>query len=353
MYDWAHGQSDSLEGITHSICTLEFENHRPLYDWFIDQLEIFHPQQIEFARLNLSFTVMSKRKLLQLVEEKHVNGWDDPRMPTISGFRRRGYTPEAIRNFAERVGVAKRDNVIDLSLLEYSLREDLNKTAPRVMAVLHPLKVVITNYPENHVEEMEAVNNPEDESAGKRNVAFTKEIFIERDDFMENPPKKFFRLSPGNEVRLRYAYIIKCDEVIKDDNGDVIELRCSYDPETKSGTGTSNKKVKGTIHWVSAEHSISAKIILYDRLFNHSDPDGNKEVDFKSHLNHNSLEILENCKLEMSLKDANSGDRYQFERLGYFYIDPKVSKQSELVFNRIVTLKDTWAKLVQQEKSNK
>ncbi|HSL87850.1 MAG TPA: glutamine--tRNA ligase/YqeY domain fusion protein [Ignavibacteriaceae bacterium] len=351
MYDWAHGQSDSIEGITHSICTLEFENHRPLYDWFIDELEIYHPQQIEFARLNLSYTVMSKRKLLQLVEEKIVNGWDDPRMPTISGFRRRGYTPESIRNFADRVGVARRDNVIDVSLLEFSIREDLNKQAKRVMAVLNPIKLVLTNYPNTRIEELEAVNNPEDPSMGSRMIPFSKELFIERDDFMENPSKKFFRLSPGNEVRLRYAYIIKCEEVIKDDDGNIMEVRCTYDPETRSGTGTSNRKVKGTIHWVSAEQAINAEVRLYDRLFNHPDPDGDKEVDFKSHLNPASLEVLTNCKLEPGLVNASAGDRFQFERLGYFCVDIKDSKQGNLVFNRTVTLKDSWAKIQKLDKS--
>lgn len=349
MYDWAHGQSDSIEGITHSICTLEFENHRPLYDWFIDELEIYHPQQIEFARLNLSYTVMSKRKLLQLVEEKIVNGWDDPRMPTISGFRRRGYTPESIRNFADRVGVARRDNVIDVSLLEFSIREDLNKHAQRVMVVLNPLKVVITNYPDNQTEELEAINNPEDLSMGTRMIPFTKEIYIERDDFMENPSKKFFRLSPGSEVRLRYAYIIKCEEVIKDASGNIVELKCTYDPETKSGSGSSNKKVKGTIHWVSAKHALNAEVRLYDRLFNHPDPDGDKEVDFKSHLNPDSLKVLDNCKCEPVLADARKGNRYQFERNGYFCVDIKDSEKSRLVFNRTVTLKDTWAKIQKSE----
>ncbi len=345
MYDWAHGQSDSIEGITHSICTLEFENHRPLYDWFISELDIYHPQQIEFARLNLSYTVMSKRKLLQLVEENYVNGWDDPRMPTISAFRRRGYTPESIRNFSEGVGVARRDNVIDVSLLEFRIREDLNRKAARVLAVLKPLKVTIENYPDNLVEELEAVNNPEDPEMGTRKIKFSKELYIEQDDFMENPPKKFFRLSPGNEVRLRYAYIIKCEEVIKDGNGNVTELKCSYDPETKSGTGSSNKKVKGTIHWVSVKHSVNAEVRLYDRLFTNPDPDGDKEVDFKTHLNPVSLEVLKDCKLEMSLGDAQSGDKFQFERLGYFCVDIIDSKQNNLVFNRTVTLKDTWAKI--------
>lgn len=345
MYDWAHGQSDSIERITHSICTLEFENHRPLYDWYIDKLGIYHPQQIEFARLNLNYTIMSKRKLLQLVEEKHVTGWDDPRMPTLTAYRRRGYTPESIRHFAERVGVAKRDNIIDIALLEHSVREDLNKRAQRAMAVLKPLKVTITNYPDNQVEEMSAVNNPEDESMGTRTVYFSKEIFIEQDDFMESPIKKFFRLSPGNEVRLRYAYIIKCDEVIKDKDGNVIELKCSYDPETKSGTGTSQKKVKGTIHWVSAKYAIDAEVRLYDRLFTDEDPGGHKDKDFKEFINPNSLEVLTGCKLEPYLKNSKPGDRFQFERLGYFCEDSKDSKIDNLVFNRTVTLKDTWAKI--------
>lgn len=349
MYDWAHGQSDSIEGITHSICTLEFENHRPLYDWFIDELDIYHPQQIEFARLNLSFTVMSKRKLLQLVEEKIVSGWDDPRMPTLSAFRRRGYTPESIRNFAERVGVARRDNVIDVSLLEFSIREDLNKNSQRVMVVLNPLKVVITNYPDDKVEELEAVNNPEDPSMGTRMIPFSKIIYIEQDDFMEMPSKKFFRLSPGNEVRLRYAYIIKCEEVIKDSSGNITELRCTYDQETRSGTGSSNKKVKGTIHWVSAKHTVDAEVRLYDRLFNHPDPDGDKEIDFKSHLNPDSLKVLTSCKCEPFLVNANKGERFQFERNGYFCVDMKDSDKDKLVFNRTVTLKDTWAKIQKSE----
>ena len=349
MYDWAHGQSDSIEGITHSICTLEFENHRPLYDWFLDELGIHHPRQIEFARLNLSYTVMSKRKLLELVEGGYVDGWDDPRMPTISGLRRRGFTPESIRNFADRIGVAKRDNVIDLGLLEFSLREDLNKRAQRVMAVLHPLKITITNYPENVTEELDAVNNPEDPSMGKRKVPFSRELYIERADFMEDPPKKFFRLKPGGEVRLRYAYIIKCEEVVKDENGNVVELLCTYDPETKSGTGKSNKKVKGTIHWVSAPHAFEAEVRLYDRLFSVEDPAGDKEKDFKEFINPNSLEILENCKMEPFLKNAKVGDRFQFERLGYFCVDSKYTTEEKLVFNRTATLRDTWAKISKQQ----
>jgi len=348
MYDYAHGQSDSIEGITHSICTLEFENHRPLYDWFIDELEIHHTRQIEFARLNLNYTIMSKRKLLRLVEEKHVSGWDDPRMPTISGLRRRGYTPESIRNFADRVGVAKRDNVIDISQLEYSIREDLNPKAMRVMAVLNPVKVILTNYPENVVEELDAVNNPEDESMGKRKLLFSRELFIDAHDFEENPHKKFFRLSPGKEVRLRYAYIIKCEEVIKDANGNIEKLLCTYDVDTKSGSGTSEKKVKGTIHWVSANHAIDAEIRLYDRLFNVSSPDSDKDVDFIEHLNPNSLEVLKNSKLEPFLKNVKSGERFQFERLGYFCVDNKDSKPDNLVFNRTVTLKDSWAKIEKQ-----
>lgn len=346
MYDWAHGQSDSIEGITHSICTLEFENHRPLYDWFIEQLGIYHPQQIEFARLNLNYNVMSKRKLLELVESNFVTGWDDPRMPTISALRRRGYTPESIRNFSERVGIAKRENVIDVSLLEHSVREDLNKRAQRVMAVLNPLKIVITNYPAEKKEELEAINNPEDESMGKRKVPFSRELYIEADDFKENPPKKFFRLSPGNEVRLRYAYIIKCEEVVKDPKtGNVIELKCTYDPETKSGSGKSEKKVKGTIHWVSAKDALNAEVRLYDRLFISEDPESDKEKNFKELLNPESLQVLKNCKLEPSLKNASSQIRYQFERLGYFCIDVVNSKSDAQVFNRIVPLRDTWAKI--------
>jgi len=347
MYDWAHGQSDSIEGITHSICTLEFENHRPLYDWFIEKLGIHHPQQIEFARLNLNYTIMSKRKFLRLVEEKHVSGWDDPRMPTLSGLRRRGYTPEAIRNFAERVGVAKRDGVIDISLLEYSIRDHLNETAKRVLAVLNPLKIVITNYNENLVEELEAVNNPQDESMGKRLVPFSRELFIDQEDFQEFPHKKFYRLSPGNEVRLRYAYIIKCEEIIKDENGNITELHCSYDPDTRSGSGKSNKKVKGTIHWVSFKHAVEAEVRLYDRLFTAEDPENDKEKDFTDFLNPESLRILQNCKLEPSLDSAEFGVNYQFERTGYFCLD-RDSTSERKVFNRTVTLKDTWAKIAKK-----
>lgn len=345
MYDMAHGQSDSIEGITHSICTLEFENHRPLYDWLIKNLEIHAPQQIEFARLNLNYTIMSKRKLLQLVVEKYVTGWDDPRMPTISGYRRRGYTPESIRVFSERIGVTKSDSVVDVAQLEYSIREDLNKKAQRVMAVLNPLKVTLINYPENLVEEMAAVNNPEDESMGKRIVPFSRELFIERDDFMEDPPRKFFRLKPDGEVRLRYGYIIKCEEVIKDYDGNVIELKCSYDPETKSGSGTSTKKVKGTIHWVSANHAINAEVRLYDRLFTVEDPGGDKTKNFTEFINPNSLEIIRVAKLEPFCANSKIGENYQFERLGYYCLDSKDSKPENLVFNRTVTLRDTWAKM--------
>ncbi|MBI5020233.1 MAG: glutamine--tRNA ligase/YqeY domain fusion protein [Ignavibacteriales bacterium] len=342
MYDWAHGQSDSIEKITHSICTLEFEDHRPLYDWFIEQLGIYHPQQIEFARLNLSYTVMSKRRLLQLVEDRNVTGWDDPRMPTICGLRRRGYTPESIRYFAERIGIAKRENMIDVALLEDSLREDLNKRSLRTMAVLKPLKVIIDNYPDGKVELLDAVNNPEDEKMGTRKIPFSKVLYIEQDDFMEDPPKKFFRLTPGNEVRLRYAYIIKCVGVVKNPvTGEITELHCTYDPETKSGAGQSQRKVKGTIHWVSASHTVGAEVRLYDRLFNVENPSGD---DWKSHLNPASLTILSNCKMEQSLINAKKQDRFQFERLGYFCVDHD-STPANLIFNRTVTLKDTWAKI--------
>ena len=351
MYDWAHGQSDSIEGITHSICTLEFENHRPLYNWFIKELEIFHSQQIEFARLNLNYTIMSKRMLLELVEGGFVDGWDDPRMPTISGLRRRGYTPESIRYFSERVGVAKRDGVIDVALLEHTLREELNKRANRVMVVLHPLKVTIENYPDHQVEELDAVNNPEDPGMGKRKIPFSKTIYIEKDDFKENPPKKFYRLSPGQEVRLRYAYIIKCEKVIKDQHtSEIKEIICSYDPDTKSGSGTSNRKVKGTIHWVSAESAIEAEVRLYDRLFTVEDPAGDKEKNFKEFVNSNSLEIIKDAKLEPSLANTKYGDRYQFERLGYFYADRNEVKDNEIVFNRTVSLRDSWSKIEKAQK---
>ncbi len=343
-YDWAHGLEDSIEGITHSICTLEFEVHRPLYDWFLDELEVYHPQQIEFARLNLSYTVMSKRKLLELVEQKFVDGWDDPRMPTISGYRRRGYTPEAIQNFAEMIGVAKRDAMTDVALLEFAIREDLNKKSQRVMAVLDPLKIVITNY--SGEEELEAVNNPEDPEMGHRKVPFSKEIYIEKSDFSETPPKGFHRLVSGGEVRLRYAYIIRCDEVVKNETGEVIQLNCSYDPETKSGTGTSTKKVKGTIHWVSTNHAVDCEVRLYDRLFTVEDPAGVKDKDYKDLINPNSLEIIPNAKIEPFIKSAKVGDRFQFERQGYFCVDSKYTTSDKLVFNRTVTLKDTWAKTV-------
>lgn len=344
MYDYAHGQCDSIEQITHSICTLEFDVHRPLYDWFIEKLEIFESRQYEFARLNLNYTVMSKRKLLQLVQEGYVKGWDDPRMPTICGLRRRGYTPEAIRTFADRVGIAKRDNVIDLSLLEFCIREDLNKRAERRMAVINPLKVVITNYPEGKVEEIMAVNNPEDENAGKRPISFSREVYIEQDDFMEDPPKQFFRLAPGREVRLRYAYLIKCEEVIKDDNGKVVELRCTYDPQSGGGGSSDGRKVKGVIHWLSAQHSIKAEIRLFDRLFSNEDPDDVPvETDWKTGLNPESLKVIEGY-IEPSLNDVKHLDRFQFERLGYFSVDYD-SKPGKLVFNRTATLKDTWAKI--------
>ncbi len=342
MYDWAHGQSDSIEGITHSICTLEFEDHRPLYNWFVEQLGIHHPKQIEFARLNLTYTVMSKRRLLQLVQEKHVDGWDDPRMPTLSGLRRRGYTPESIRLFADRIGVSKADSVIDVSVLEDCLRLDLNKRAMRAMAVLRPLKLVIDNYPDDKVEELAAVNNPEDETMGTRIVPFSKVLYIEQDDFRENPPKKFFRLSPGSEVRLRYAYIIKCVGVEKDEKtGEVTEVHCTYDPDTRSGLPASQRKVKGTIHWVSASRAIDVEARLYDRLFTVEDPSGEN---WKSFINPNSLEVVKKCKAEPGLANAKPQDRFQFERLGYYCVDNDF-KPGEPVFNRAVTLRDTWAKI--------
>lgn len=346
MYDWAHGQSDYLEGITHSVCTLEFEIHRPLYDWFLDQLVekgAYRPRQIEFARLNLSYTVMSKRKLLELVQDKHVTGWNDPRMPTISGYRRRGYTPESIRNFADRIGVAKRDNVIDVGLLEFSVREHLNQIAPRVFAVLDPIKVVITNYPEGKVENMVLENNPEDTDGGSREVPFSREVHIERNDFMEDPPKKFFRMGPGREVRLKGAYIVKCEDYIKDENGNIIEIHCTYDPESKSGGSGASRKVKGTLHWVSTSHAIDAEIRLYDRLFMDEDPAGHKDKDFKEFLNPDSLKIIRHGKLEPSLQTAMSGDKFQFQRLGYFCVDPD-STDKNLVFNRTVPLRDSWTK---------
>ena len=343
MYDWAHGQSDSIEGITHSLCTLEFEVHRPLYDWFIKELEIFPSRQIEFARLNLSYTIMSKRKLLQLVNEKLVSGWDDPRMPTLHGLRRRGYTPASIRTFADMVGIAKRENVIDVALLEYCVREDLNKKAPRVMAVLNPVKLVIDNYPEGVTEELETINNPEDESMGIRKLPFSRELYIEREDFMEDPPKKFFRLSPGSEVRLKSAYIVKGESVERDENGEITVIHCTYDPDSRSGSDLSNRKVKGTLHWVSANHAVDAEVRLYDRLFSDPDPDGHKDKDFKEFLNPDSLTILENCKVEPSLTEAKALDHFQFTRLGYFSLDPD-STPENLVFNRTVPLRDNWVK---------
>jgi glutaminyl-tRNA synthetase len=349
MYDFAHCLSDSIEGITHSICTLEFEVHRPLYDWILDQLAVpCHPQQIEFARLNLNYTVMSKRKLLELVQEGRVSAWNDPRMPTIAGMRRRGYPPEAIRLFADKVGVAKRENIIDMALLEFCVREELNKSARRVMGVLNPLKVVLTNYPEGQVEEMEAINNPEDPSAGSRKVPFSRVIYIDRDDFRENPPKKFFRLIPGGEVRLRFAYIIKCADVIKDASGEITELHCTIDPDSKAGGATSGRKIKGTIHWVSAPHALEAEVRLYDRLFSVEDTsDEAHGPDWKALINPNSLVSLKNAKLEPGLASAKPGERFQFERTGYFCVDTVDSKEGAPVFNRTVTLRDTWAKMEQ------
>ena len=354
-YDFAHGQSDSIEGITHSICTLEFEDHRPLYDWFLDQLGIHHPQQIEFARLNLSHTVLSKRKLLQLVQQNHVSGWDDPRMPTLAGFRRRGYTAEAIRTFCERIGVAKRNSTVDIAMLEHCLREDLNKRAARVMAVLRPIKVIIENYPAGQVEQLEAVNNPEDPSSSTRLVPFSEVVYIEQDDFRVEPPKGFFRLSPGREVRLRYAYIIKCTDVVKDpETGEIRELRCTYDPETKSGSSQSNRKVKATIHWVSAAHAIEAEVRLYDHLFSKEDPDAVADgVDWLTNVNPKSLEVLRNCRVEPILANAQTGELYQFERLGYFCVDSVDSTKRKPVFNRTVTLRDSWANLQKATKRSK
>ena len=351
MYDFAHPLSDAIEGITHSICTLEFEDHRPLYDWFIEQLETpSRPQQIEFARLNLTYTVMSKRKLLQLVKEGYVAGWDDPRMPTIAGFRRRGYTPEAIRNFCERIGVAKSNSTVDIALLEHCLREDLNKRAPRVMTVLRPLKVVIDNYPAGQVEELEAVNNPEDPQAGTRKIPFSKVIYIEQDDFMEDPPKKFYRLAPGREVRLRYGYFIKCTDLVKDEKtGEVLEVHCTYDPQTRGGSAPDGRKVKATLHWVSAEKSLEAEVRLYERLFDRENPDDVEEgKTFLDYLTPNSLEVMTSCRIEPGLAAAQPGDKFQFERLGYFCVDPD-STPEKPVFNRVVSLRDTWAKIAQQQ----
>jgi glutaminyl-tRNA synthetase len=344
MYDWTHGQCDSLEGITHSICTLEFETHRALYDWFIDKLGLHHPQQIEFARLNLNYTVMSKRKLLELVENKLVSGWDDPRMPTICGLRRRGFTPESIRAFCDRIGIARMNSVVDLSWLEQAIRDDLNTKAPRVMGVLRPLKVVIENYPEHQVDELEAANHPADESFGKRIVPFSREIYVEQGDFLEDAPRKYFRLSPGREVRLRYAYLVTCTDVIKDDDGNVIEVRCTYDPESKGGNAPDGRKVKGTIHWVSAKHAIDAEVRLYDRLFSQESPDDVPEgQDWKDGLNPESLEVLSDAKLEPSLATAEPSTRFQFERIGYFCVDQN-STSEKLTFNRTATLRDSWAK---------
>ena len=352
MYDWAHGLEDSIERITHSLCTLEFEDHRPLYDWYLEQLGVYHCQQIEFARLNLNYTVMSKRMLLELVEGGFVSGWDDPRMPTISGYRRRGYTPQSIRNFAEKIGIAKRDNTVEVSLLEHCVREDLNKRAPRVMAVLQPLKIVIENYPEEQTEELAAVNNPENPEAGTRNVPFSRELFIEQNDFMEDPPRKFFRLAPGREIRLRYAYFITCAQVIKDENGHVIEIRCTYDPETKGGSAPDGRKVKGTIHWVSAKHCLDAEVRLYDRLF--SVPNPGRDGDFKKDINTDSLQVLTHCKVEPSLKDAVPSVTVQFERKGYFCVDFVDSSPEHLIFNRTVPLRDSWKKIEKsQQKDNK
>ncbi len=350
MYDFAHPISDALEGITHSICTLEFEDHRPLYDWFLETLQFQdRPRQIEFARLNLTYTVMSKRKLLELVKNSYVAGWDDPRMPTISGMRRRGYTPSAIRDFCERIGVAKTSSTVDVALLEHCIREDLNAKATRVMAVLRPIKVVLENYPDDQIDWFDAENNPEDPNAGTRKVPFSKVIYIDRDDFMENPPKKYFRLFPGSEVRLKHAYFITCKSVVKDEKGEITELICTYDPESKGGNSPDGRKVKGTIQWVSAKHAIDAEVRLYDQLFTSSNPDESESGDYKENLNPNSLETLYNCKLEPSLKESKPEDRYQFIRTGYFCIDSVDSKEDKLVFNRIVALKDSWAKIQKEQ----
>ena len=350
MYDFTHCISDSIEGITHSLCSLEFENNRPLYDWFLDQLDIYHPQQIEFARLNVSYTVLAKRKLIQLVEEGHVNGWDDPRMPTLSGLRRRGYTPESIRDFCNRIGIAKSDNLVEIALLEYCVRQDLNQRAPRAMAVLSPLKVVIDNYPEGKVEVLDADNNPEDPNAGTRKIHFSRELYIERGDFMEDPPRKYFRLAPGREVRLKHAYYITCERAVKDENGNVVELHCTYDPETRGGWSEDGRKVRGTLHWVSAPHSHPAEVRLYDHLFVKPDPDDAAEgSDFKANLNPDSLQVLSSCRVESSLAGAAPGSRYQFLRQGYFYVDDDTSSD-KLIFNRTVSLRDTWAKIQKSQK---
>jgi len=343
-YDWAHGLEDSIENITHSLCTLEFEDHRPLYDWFLDELEIYHPQQIEFARLNLNYTIMSKRKLNELVSKKYVNGWDDPRMPTISGLKRRGYTPDAIKDFIGRIGVAKNEGIVEIALLEHCLRDDLNKKALRFMGVLNPIKVIIDNYPDGKTEELEAINNPEDESAGKRKVPFSKELYIEKDDFMEDAPKKFYRLTIDREVRLRYAYFIKATSIVKDTNGKITEIHCTYDPATKGGNAPDGRKVKSTIHWVSAKYAINADVRIYDRLFTVENPLNNKEKSFEEFLNPDSLKVLGNCKLEPNLKNLNIGDIVQFERKGYFILDED-SKNGKQIFNLAVTLRDEWKKI--------
>jgi glutaminyl-tRNA synthetase len=348
-YDWVHGQSDSIEGITHSLCSLEFEDHRPLYDWFLEQLEVHHPQQIEFARLNMTYVVMSKRKLIKLVDQGHVWGWDDPRMPTLSGLRRRGYTSASIRTFLDRIGVAKTDSIIDIALLEHCLREELNKTAPRVMAVLRPLKVIIDNYPEDRVEELDAINNPEDARMGTRKVPFSRVLYIEQDDFREEPPKKYYRLAPGREVRLRYAYFIKCVDITKEANGSIRELHCTYDPKTRGGDAPDGRKVKATLHWVSAPHALQAEARLFDRLFTKENPEDVEEgKDFTAHINPDSLHILDTCMVEPSLAKARPGDRYQFERQGYFCVDLD-STEDRRVFNRAVSLRDTWAKIEKQQ----
>ena len=353
MYDFTHCLSDSIEGITHSICTLEFENNRPLYDWVLDELNVdCHPQQIEFARLNLSYTVLSKRRLVELVDKGYVTGWDDPRMPTLAGMRRRGYTPEAIRNFCERIGVAKRDSIVDMAMLDHCVREDLDQRAPRVMAVLRPLRVVIDNYPEDQVEELDAPYHPQDPSMGSRKVPFSRVLYIEREDFLEDPPKTFFRLAPGREVRLRYAYYIKCVRVVKDEQtGEVVEVHCTYDPETRGGWAPDGRKVKGTLHWVSAAHSLPAEVRLYDRLFQVANPSGEKDGDFTRYLNPNSLETLTSSRVEPSLAGVAPGSRHQFERLGYFCVDPVDSSDGALVFNRTITLRDSWAKIANKERS--
>ncbi|MEC8892690.1 MAG: glutamine--tRNA ligase/YqeY domain fusion protein [Candidatus Poribacteria bacterium] len=353
MYDFTHGQSDSIERVTHSLCSQEFEDHRPLYNWYLDELEIYHPQQIEFARRNLSYTIMSKRKLIQLVEEGHVNGWDDPRMPTLSGLRKRGYTPEAIRDFCSRIGVTKSDNLVDVAMLEHCIRQDLNKHALRVMAVLRPLKVVIDNYPEEQTEELEATNNPENPNMGSRKIPFSRELYIEREDFMESPSKKYFRLAPGREVRLMHAYYVKCERVVKDEKtGEVLQVHCTYDPETRGGWSENGRKVKGTLHWVSANHSLEAEVRLYNHLFLKENPDDvEDDKDFKSNLNPNSLETLTECQIEPSLIDANPGNRYQFLRQGYFCVDPD-SSSGKPVFNRTVSLRDTWAKIQKEQISS-